>query len=92
MSFMNQLGFQRVYNFIFSSEWSGVRYKIPITAGMMSKSNFKKIKNKKKSSTYICVIRSRCRMDFFFYYYYYYYSIFRFLRVIISKICKTTGK
>ena len=64
MSFMNQLGFQRVYNFIFSSEWSGVRYKIPITAGMMSKSNFKKIKNKKKSSTYICVIRSRCRMDF----------------------------
>ena len=50
MSFMNQLGFQRVYNFIFSSEWSGVRYKIPITAGMMSKSNLKKKKKKKKKN------------------------------------------
>ena len=54
MSFMNQLGFQRVYNFIFSSEWSGVRYKIPITAGMMSKSNFKK-KKKKKNPQHIFV-------------------------------------
>ena len=52
MSFMNQLGFQRVYNFIFSSEWSGVRYKIPITAGMMSKSNFKK--KKKILNIYLC--------------------------------------
>ena len=49
MSFMNQSGFQRVYNFIFSSEWSGVRYnKIPITAGMMSKSNLK------KKNPYLC--------------------------------------
>ena len=56
MSFMNQLGFQRVYNFIFSSEWSGVRYKIPITAGMISKSNFKKKKKKKKKilNIYLC--------------------------------------
>ena len=92
MSFMNQLGFQWVYlklkmeeNIISTTGMMlylylrmGVTYnKLSITTGMTSKSNLKR-----KSSTYICVIRSRCRMESFYF--------FCFLGVTVSKICKTT--
>ena len=56
MYFLSQLAFKGLQKFTLA--WNGVRYyKLSIATGMIRLSNFF---YKKKSSIYICLIRSRC--------------------------------